>query len=265
MSDLFNTKQKIVFWFCSIVVFILLALFVGGKIFSAFSSGGRFLGVVVWKAKDTIETTSEFARLSLHSKKELINEVISLRDEALSQENKLTLLSSLSSEVEDLKKILNRGSSEQYVVASILTRPPQSLYDTFIIDIGSQKGVTVGDVVSVDGTFVVGTIESTQENTSLVSLFSTPGTSHEAYISDIGISLVIKGKGNGTFVAEVPRDILIEEGMSVLSAGINTQSYGVVKNVDSDPRDPTKRILIEGPLTLQHVRLVGVLLSNTSE
>ena len=262
MYDLFNKKQKTIFFVLGSIIFILVVLFVGQKLFSIFGTGGRFLGVVVWKAKSSVETNAEYARLILHSRKNLINEILSLRSTVANQTVQDSLITSLQNEITDLKKVLNHPVGSKYILASILSRPPQSLYDTFVIDRGANDGVTINDVVIADGVFVVGIIEGVDPKTSLVKLFSSPGVSYDAYIPDIGTNIRITGIGNGSFIADVPRDFPIEVGMRVLKSGTESQSFGIVASVDADPRDPTKRVLIDGPINIQHIRFIGVEIAN---
>src|SRR5690606_9992978 len=58
----------------------------------------------------------------------------------------------LALENQELKKLLGRMPEETpLILATVLARPPQTAYDSLIIDVGSTSGVAVGDRIVAHG------------------------------------------------------------------------------------------------------------------
>ena len=91
---------------------------------------------------------------------------------------------SVSLDDASLKEILGRKDQKvAMVVSAILAKPNQSLYDTLLIDSGTEEGIKTGDTVFALGDVPIGSISDVYPNSAKVILFSNPGETTQAIIS----------------------------------------------------------------------------------
>ncbi len=202
--------------------------------------------------------TGFFSFFSL--KKSLIKENESLKEKLNEAENKLLERDRLLAENLDLKDMLGRSNRGKLVLASVIVKPSRSPYDTLILDVGENDGISAGNKVIAYGSTVIGEVREVSSSASKVVLFSTYGEEYQGIISGKNISVKLTGRGGGNFVAELPRGILIEKGEQVFSVGISPHLLGVVDSIFSDPRNPIQRILFRSPVNTQELHLVEVIL-----
>ena len=118
---------------------------------SMFSAG------IIGAFQSKLKLTAENEKL----KKELRDLGLKLLDRNLLYEENLLL-----------KEKVGRGNIDESIFARVLTRPGQSLYDTLIIDVGSEVGLRGGERVMYEDTILIGSIAEVGEKTSKVKLFS---------------------------------------------------------------------------------------------
>ena len=172
-----NTKRIFI-----VGVLIVLGIFIVWYIFS-------------WLKKFQSSTEplySDVASLSLISKQSLIKKVTALQSTIDSQNSSLTTLSTLESENAALKAELGRTDHINGTLARVTVPPNRSIYDTIIIDIGSDEGITVGQDVFAFGSVALGTISDVSDSSSTVSLYSASGrqTAGTTTGSDIAVTLI---------------------------------------------------------------------------
>ena len=118
------------------------------------------------------------------SKNSLYLENRSLQDKLNIDEAKMSNYDSIVAENILLKEILGRKSEKAVMIlAAILSKPNQSIYDTLIIDAGIVQGVKIGNVVFALGNIPIGRIAETYPNSSKVILFSNAGEKTQAVVS----------------------------------------------------------------------------------
>lgn len=214
--------------------------------------------VPFWKAKDFFSGITYDGFSMLKSKQTLIDENQSLKEKIQNDELKLLNVDVLSLENEDLKAMLGRKSSKDAVLAGVLSKPPQSPYDTLILDAGSTEGVVKGDLVMAGEDIAIGEISEVFENSSQVKLYSSPGEEVVVTIGSGGLSATASGKGGGNFEAKIPRDIPISKGDVVLMPGINPILYGTVEDVEIRPADSFQYVLFKSPVNASFLSRVLV-------
>lgn len=149
----------------------------------------------------------------------------------LTDENK-----TLAAQVADLKKLLGtRSEAPPAVLAGVLARPPESPYDTLVIDQGSHSSVMPGALVRGPGGVPVGKVSSVTAASARVVLFSAPGTATDGWAGEDRVPLTIHGAGAGAFLASVPKDAELSVGDTVYVAGEGAAPIGTVVRIDSDP------------------------------
>lgn len=144
------------------------------------------------------------------------------------------------------------------IVASVLAKPSQSLYNSLVIDRGSNDGVVVGDLVTAEGTIGLGKIASVTPNTATVELFSGPQFSGDMVMKSQNITVPAIGKGGGNFEIHIPHEINVASGDILAFPGSPDIAVGVVESVIFDARDPFQTILARTPVNIQELRFVEV-------
>ena len=168
-------KRKKIEKIVLVVIILLFLIYFGSNIFSGLS----FVSHAVFKPVLVLGNSigEKFGNIGAYfkSKKNLYLENESLRERLNENTATLSNYNSLLGENVGMKEILGMGGEERdLVLASILSKPPKSLYDTLVIDAGEKNGVLVGDLVFAEGDVPLGRIESVNSGSSKVILFSSP-------------------------------------------------------------------------------------------
>jgi len=212
----------------------------------------------LWSAQQATVALIEGVPHFLQSKQKLITENSTLQSQIKVMQLQLHSRNVLYEENKTLKELLGRGTAEDTLLAGILSRPHSSLYDTFVIDIGRSEGVKKGARVVVSGDIVIGVVEKVFKNTSLVTLFSTPGVETEIVIGLQQIVATAIGRGGGNFIAQLPRDAGIEEGDSIVIPGVGIKLFGIVETIEVDITQPFQTILFKNPVNMAEIKWVQV-------
>lgn len=154
------------------------------------------------------------------------------QNDALTRENE-----TLSARVQDLTALIGTTTPSVHgVVASVLSRPPESPYDTLILSTHVGALVAKGDYVLAQGGTPIGTIVSVSAFTARAVLFSAPLATTTAWLGTGRIPLILVGGGSGTFEAHVPRQEKVALGDRVFVPGpALVHPIGVVARIDAPP------------------------------
>jgi len=175
----------------------------------------------------------------------------------------------LLAENQRIKGIMSRaGEKKNLILSSILTSPDHSLYNSILIDVGSEKGIKVENVVFAYGNIPIGRIVKVFSSSSKVVLFSSPGEKTDAFVavsSKTENSDVVKqmpfqliGRGGGNFEMVAPRDFSVPDGEKATLPGITPYVVAEVQTIISDPRDSFQKILLISPVNVQEIKFVQV-------
>lgn len=190
------------------------------------------------------------------SKLAIENKLLQKNTELLALRNiELELLGKENARLEEL---LNRRSSEASVVGKVLVRPPVSLYDTFVIDVGVEAGISEGDLVLAEDV-VIGSIVRVQEKASLAQLFSAPGVVITVVVGPENIPAESVGKGSGNLSARLSRDVKIQEGYFVVIPSLTTKIFAVVQELRVSPTDPFQELLFRIPINISTLDFVEII------
>jgi cell shape-determining protein MreC len=159
---------------------------------------------------------------------------------------------------ESMREILGRkNSKDNMVLAAILAKPNQSIYDTLIIDAGIAQGIKEGDAVFAFGNMPIGRVALVFGNTSKVILFSNSGEKTQAAANNVFIEIV--GRGGGNFEVDLPKDFNMQAGDQIVMPGINPYVLAIAEKIISDPRDPLTKVLLSSPVNIEELKFVEVL------
>lgn len=238
------------------VLIVLLALWytpIGG----ALSNAIHGFATPIWGTADSIRSVGDDAGLIFISKKTLSTENTRLHNELAQVDLQLQERNLLFAQNKILLSLLGRAHASGTIVASVLAKPNRSLYDTLVLDVGEEEGVSVGYNVFYQGQ-AVGKIVQTYTHTSKVLLYSSSGESIDVVLSENGIAGTAIGQGGGTFQWSVPRDTDVSLGDIVVLPGIEQSILGVVEDISSRPSDPFKKILFKSPMNIFDIIYVEV-------
>ncbi|HVV39134.1 MAG TPA: rod shape-determining protein MreC [Candidatus Paceibacterota bacterium] len=196
------------------------------------------------------------------SQSSLAAENAALRAELASSSILLLDRTMLYTENLDLKSRLNRNPGFSSTLATVISRPPATPYDTLMLDIGSQHGVVVGDLVAAGGSVYIGTITQVYPTTARALLFSAPGETYQATLAGTSTHAVIpvsvSGQGGGGLTAQVPAGTAVKVGDRVQFPSIIPQFIASVVSIESKEADSFKTIYMQlpvNPLELQFVEV----------
>ncbi len=238
----------------SLIVIVLILIFS-----NSYSRSFLFkIGKPLWIVKDA--TSSIFlgrfdilkSKLSLIEENETLQKQISLED----KNSALTLL--IKKENDDLKSMLNRKVSSKSILASVLVKPYLSAYDTLIIDVGENAGISVGDKVLAEDSYI-GYIQEVYGVTSKVVLYSSYGEKVKVLIGANNIEKEAMGLGGGNFSIEVPREVDIKQGDSIIIPSISSNIFGTIEKIDYKDNDALENVLFKNPVNIDELKWVLVL------
>jgi len=252
-----NQNKSIILPIIAVVFFIAVFSipFTRNLLFSA--------GSPLWEFKNNISSFFSDNLGVLNSKISLLKENSILKDQVLTKTKEQVLFDILKKENDDLKSVLNRKKWDQnLLLGTVLVKPFLSVYDTLIIDVGSVNEVEVGDKVVADGNTYIGYISEVYDTTSKVVLYSSPGEKVKILIGNSNIEKEAIGIGGGNFKVEIPKEVDVKEGDSVVIPSISPNIFGVIEKVESKPSDSFQVILFKNPVNISELKWVEVFLPN---
>ncbi|MBK5215775.1 MAG: hypothetical protein JJE53_03145 [Candidatus Pacebacteria bacterium] len=237
-----------IFFILSVVGFLSWT----GKIFN-------YVGKPIWSAEKFVTDGLYNTNYLFRSKASITKENHLLIEEISDKKLSMIDYQILKNDVDKLKEILGRiPVNNDFILGNILAKPNHSLYDTLIIDIGSDLKLKKGSQVYASGNIPIGNIADVYDSTSLVSLYSSPGQKTEGFIDITNISVELTGRGGGNFEMIIPIELIINKGTMVLLPGNSSLVVAVVDEIISKPSDPFKKVILTSPINVQNIKWVQV-------
>ena len=250
-----GTRKVLILIVLSALFLILLLSGSLNRIFSASVSAiGRPFLRVGNSTSDWFDKNFSF----LKNKTTLKEENRSLKERVQELESKILSCQALEEQNKELKNVLSRNEEQKYLIAFVLSRPPQSPYDVLIIDAGSENGIENGMEVTAYGDILIGHVNEVFTNTSKVKLISFPQEENSAMMLDSNVPVIVVGQGSGNFEINLSKAVEIKEGEKVVTLGINPLLLGIVEKIKSNPSDPFQKILFRLPVNIQELNYVMI-------
>ncbi|MBI4155729.1 MAG: rod shape-determining protein MreC [Candidatus Zambryskibacteria bacterium] len=244
----FSRPKRKTPWKIIIVIFTFLLLSGFGFLFPNLLKGTfSTLARPIWLMRDNITKSFSSVTDFFRFKNTIINENLTLKDELTSLKLKQIDYDAIFKENQNLKNQTDKSNNNNRIVSRVLSSPPQSLYDTFIIDNGSLDGVSVGNRVYLSDTIIIGLITSVASRTSVVTLFSTSGQKQEATDSRTGTSFTLSGAGGANFQVVVPKDTDVLVGDIFTYPSRKASVLGSVYFIDANSQSSFKKIYLRIP------------------
>ncbi|MDP2593572.1 MAG: rod shape-determining protein MreC [bacterium] len=209
-----------------------------------------------WKISDFVLEKTTAMRAAFASKEILEKENKTLRLEKESFLFEWLYIDKIKAENEELKRMLGREKPEE-VLAAVLSGPPESAYDTLVIDAGLSLGFQKGNLV-LSGVSAIGVLEEVYKHTSLVRLFSSSGTSLPARFGTSDLRVQMYGKGGGNFEISLPKDMEAEIGENIFLPGMDNYLLATIETITDKDTEAFKTLLLRSEITLSTVRFVTV-------
>ncbi len=241
-----------------VVIFLFLFYFRGG-ILGGLSSATHFVFRPILVLGNNIGNRFEKMGAYFYSKKLLILENETLKNSIAANEARISNYNTVLDENIKLKETLGRNmGNKNMVLASILSKPNRSIYDTLIIDIGKDQNLVAGERVFAYGNVPIGKIVEVYANSSKVVLYSSPGEKTDVIVGGKGITMQLIGRGAGNFEMILPRDFVLENGTEVVLTGLTSHTIATVQTILSDPRDSYQKALLKSPVNIFELNSVEV-------
>lgn len=234
------------------------------------NGGGGYLNRVLlptmrplWMARASAGEELDFISESLGSRSSLVEENLALKQRVAKVKALEVRVRFLEAENKRLKALLGReGTHGKRVLAAILVRPSQSLYDTIVVDAGTGLGVRPGDRVVAEGSILLGEVTSAARGLSQVELYSSPGVTTGVLVGTDQVSAEAAGRGGGNFLIELPREVPVSADDVVSVPDTTNLIVGAVDSVRESPAEPFKQILFRSPVNIQQIKWVEVIIGN---
>lgn len=262
MMHQFLDKKQIIRRKKNIRNIIIFSIFIVVFSFGFLSWTGQFLNYIgrpVWKSQQYVVGIFSNMNYLLREKASLSSENKKLKEENLNLSLSMIDYQILRNDVDKLKETLGRiPEVKNLILGNILTKPNHSPYDTIVIDIGNNLNIKEGNMVYADGNIPIGTVEKVYEDTSLVSLYTTPSKKIEGFINGPNVSVELIGRGGGNFEMIIPIELQVSKGTTVYLPGSTSLVIAQVDDVISSPSDPFKKVLLSSPINIQDIKWVEV-------
>lgn len=219
----------------------------------------------LWSIGDSMSSGTGSLLGFFSSKGALLSEISGDKDQISALKVKEMDYDAVLKENQDLKAEQNRlptdkagKSFSDRILSRVLSKPPQSPYDTFIIDVGQSEGSVVGSNVYISDTILIGTVTSVTAHSSIIELFSKGDKKNQFELSRTGSSYELSGRGGGNFVVEVPKDADILWGDVFTSPHLSTSVIGSVYYIETNVQSSFKKIYIRIPTNIFQTKWVYV-------
>ncbi len=243
------------------IVLVVLVLFSLASVKPPSSTGSvvYFLGRPVWALQRFVHGGAEDAFSILHTKAALVRENEELRAQIKELEWSMLDFDRVRGELKKYESVLGRSTDPEFVLGMVLAKPGALPYDTFILDVGEENGISVGDTVLVGSDIAVGKVIDVRSSISKVQFFSSSGITTPVLVGEKARAFDAHGYGAGGMVINVPRDLEIALGEPVYLPTDPRTFIGKVEIVNVSPSDAMKVVGIRLPVNLFEISHVKIL------
>jgi cell shape-determining protein MreC len=243
-SKKYPNRLKIIFIASLFVLFFGLAFLFPKATHSFFTT----TAVPVWKVSGVVAAGFQNVAGFFSSKSSLVSQVSVLQNQIASLELKQADYDAVSKENQDLKNLFGQTTNpDGRVLARVLSKPPQSPYDTFVLSAGSGSGVAVGDKVYISDTVLIGEVADVTAKTSIVNLFSKSGITNTLTDERTGAGYSVSGEGGANMSIQAPKDADILWGDTFSYPTLATSVVGSVFYIDQSAQSSFKTVFIRVP------------------
>ncbi len=229
--------------------------FLHGRIVTLFSPVVKITRQTTERVIDTFRVVRVIPDLT-HENRSLLNRVHEL--EALSVTN-----NELRHENETLRNelgFIRANSASQFIPAQVISRTSSVVGQKIIINKGSNAGFNQGMAVVAQG-YLVGQISDVNPDSSTVNLITSSSSIVPAILQDSRSVGLVRGGADGLVLEEIPRDVVIKPGESVVTSAIGDViktglPLGSVSVVTGSKSDVFQSARIKSPIDFSRLEIV---------
>ena len=218
---------------------------------------GPFLASPFINLSNSTQNAGVAALGVLTSKKTIEAENQDLKDQIAKIQTTIDSNKLLTQENADLKELLGRHSKNNSILATVLSRPPMSLYDTLVVDVGSSERVSVGDTVLALGIVPIGVVGSVHPHTSTVQLFSSSGQKVDVRIGK-KIQVSAEAQGGGNFLIKLPKGSDVAKGDPISAPLLGVEIFGHVESIETTENDPFIYLRFSLPVNMSELHFLQI-------
>jgi len=243
-----------------VIIIILGAIAISVLFFApSFSNrAGLFFAKPILTASSFVGNQLKFLVDFAKPRAGLVEENTKLKEELENSRADLLFYGALSIEHQKLLQDFGRGEGSPRKLAVVLVKPPQSPYDTIILDLGSTDGIAADQLIFGFGNTVLGRISSVEKYHSTATLFSNSGTESQVVVERSGMSMLIMGNGGGGFTARVPQDADVSLEDVVVLPGRIPAPIGKIIKIETTPASSFKAVFINSLANINYTRWVEI-------
>lgn len=233
-----------------VLIFILDAI-LGGPVRGAL----RGAVAALWSATSSVRLSiTDSGYFASHRALARDNEL--LREQLASAQEDAAAYQGLKQENDDLRGLLHLASTTRGITAPVVSSFSTSPYGTFMIGAGKMDGIASGDLVLTSDGFVIGTVTTPGDRTSLVTGTFASGSSIDALVGSA--PAVVEGRGGGNATARLPRDASVSVSDPVIAPSLGSRQIGVVGHIDASESSAEQVVYIRLPMNLSALRYVYI-------
>ena len=192
----------------------------------------------------------ELALKLLEPEATLISQNEILRRRVIELESKTLDYEIISNENIELQRQLEFKSPD-HKIANVLLAPPQTPFDTIVIDRGSADNIKAGDRVLSSERTVLGFIEKVFNRSSQVRMYSSSGIKTTAIFQKDGTIIDLLGVGGSNFIFEAPIGFDVVQGDIFTLPGSKKLVVAVVGRVEQKETSSFVKVFLKSPIEIR--------------
>jgi rod shape-determining protein MreC len=248
-------KKYLAIILSGLAVLFLFFYFLGGFPPPFVEKGFFFMSQPLVSLKSKVLDVFERNIVLFLSKKELQAENIFLKQRVSELEATGELSKFFEEENLEIKESFSYDKRRGLMISSILLRPGYGIYNSLIIDSGSDEGVENGMSAIAFGNVFLGYVFETTSSTGKVKLISFPGEETNVFVGN-KISAIAVGLGGENLEIVLPHNVDVRKGDIITTLDTNPLYLGTVSEIKRDLADPFQRIIFRLPVNIQELRYV---------
>ncbi len=243
----------------ALVALILIVVIFGDFSFGIINKPIMYIVRPFFGTKNVFGHWWQNLKTEFNEKKSLQEENEMLREKIMQMETKITRSEILEKENVILKNTFSAEEKQNFLLASIIFRPPMTPYDILIIDSGSDSGIKEGMQVSAFGNVLLGYVADLFSDTSKIKLISSFGEETNVILESSGIPAIAIGRGGENFEIMLPRAVKVDVGERIITLGKRPMLIGIVEKIEHQEADPFQKLIFRLPINIQYLSHVFLL------
>jgi cell shape-determining protein MreC len=254
--------QKIIWGGIVCVICIGLRFFFG----NFFSNTAFRLATPLWHTLDSIlgvQTQNQTVNQQANTAQSAVQDsnagdVQALQSQIYNLQLKNIELSTQVSTLTELTSIQSLQTAQNRITAKIISKPPYTPFDIFILGSGSVQGIGIGSLVYIGDNTLIGTITKLEQDDSEVTLLSSQANTYDTQVLRTGEAVTIHGAGGGNFTATLPKDFDITSGDVLVDGSAKHHIITEIYSIDTASQGSFKTIYGRLPVNIFQSEWVGV-------